>query len=111
MTDTTNTRQDELEVIVATESMLTTIDNPYNPFTQYTLWYGFDVEHHYNTCAYLARIVKSSQELSEADEALAIDMAIDEILEYNLLGTHIKVTPATFKARMKAVRGLDLLKG
>lgn len=110
MTDTPNDRQDELEIIVGTDTMLTTTDNPYNPFTQYDLWYAFDVKRGYNTCAYLARIVKSSHELSEADEALAIDMAIDEILNHNYLGRYIKVTPDTFKSRTKTVRNLDLLK-
>ena len=37
--------------------MLTTIDNPYNPFTNFDEWWAFDISHGYNTCAYLSRIV------------------------------------------------------
>jgi hypothetical protein len=72
--------------------LLTTIDNPFNPFTQYDAWFAFDVSRGYNTCAYLARIAKSSDELSEADQALAIDEAMNEIVKHNLSGVHLKVT-------------------
>jgi hypothetical protein len=71
--------------------MLTTLDNPYNPFTQYDEWYEYDTGKGYNTCAYLARITKTSEELSEAEEALAIDVAMDEIVSLNILGNYIKV--------------------
>jgi hypothetical protein len=72
--------------------MLTTVDNPYDPFTQFDEWFTFDRDHGYDTPSYLARIVRSSDELSEADQELAIDNAIDEILEFNVLGVYIKVT-------------------
>jgi len=71
--------------------MLTTLDNPFNPFLQFDEWYSYDVSKGYNTCAYLARIVKSSDELSESDEAFAIDQAMNEIVNLNLLGNYIKV--------------------
>lgn len=74
------------------ESMLTTIDNPYDPFTQFEDWYAYDVQKGYNTCAYLARIAKTSHDLSPADEELAIEQAIDEIVELNVLGIYLKVT-------------------
>lgn len=71
--------------------MLTTIDNPFNPHTEYDAWYNYDTSHGYHTCAYLARIAKSSDELSDADDLLAIDQAMDEIVNYNFLGIYIKV--------------------
>jgi hypothetical protein len=71
--------------------MLTTIDNPFSPFTQYDEWYIYDESHGYHTCGYLARIAKSSDELSEEDESLALDQAMDEIISLNLSGMHIKV--------------------
>ena len=73
------------------EVMLTTIDNPYNPFTQFDDWFAFDELKGYHTCAYLARIAKTSDDLSEADEALAIELAIDEIVKENILGIYKKV--------------------
>jgi len=73
------------------EFMLTTIDNPFNPFTHYDEWYNYDVSHGYNTCGYLARIAKTSNDLSEADEDKAIDDAMNEIVRFNVSGKHIKV--------------------
>jgi hypothetical protein len=70
---------------------LTTIDNPFDPFTQFEEWKAFDEAKGYFTCNYLARIVKSSNELSEVDEDLAIELAIDEIVRLNILGIYKKV--------------------
>ena len=44
---------------------LTTIDNPFNPFEDFTSWFLFDCEKGYNTCCYLAKIAKTSDSLSE----------------------------------------------
>lgn len=73
-------------------SRLTTTDNPFNPFTQFDEWYAFDEQKGYHTCAYLARIAKLHDELSQFDDADAIEKAIDEILNFNLLGIYKKVT-------------------
>lgn len=73
------------------EYMLTTVDNPFNPFTQYDDWYGFDENLGYHTCAYLARVTRTSNELSDADYNAALDEAIDEILNHDILGIYIKV--------------------
>lgn len=88
MADTNNT-----ELV---EYMLTTVDNPYNPFTQFDEWYAFDMGHGYYTASFLARVVSTSDGLSETDQALAIQLAIDEIVEENVLGLYRKVTPASF---------------
>jgi len=86
------------EEVISTEkdslvvTMLTTADNPFNPITQFDSWLRFDESKGYNTCAYLARIVKTSDELSETDQNLAIQMAIDEIIRMNVLGIYKKVT-------------------
>ena len=60
---------------------LTTIDNPYDPFEQFTLWYQFDMEKHYNSCAYLARMAKTFPNFSEEENDLQIEEAIDEIIK------------------------------
>jgi len=76
---------------VATLHMLTTVDNPYDPFTQYREWSAFDEDRGYFTPQLLARVAITSSELSEKDQDLAIEAAIDEIVEYNLSGMHKKV--------------------
>jgi hypothetical protein len=73
------------------ESMLTTIDNPFDPFTQYDEWCAFDEQEGYHTFAYIARIAKTSEELSEEDENVAIESAIDEIVKLNINGKYKKV--------------------
>lgn len=73
------------------QAMLTTTDNPYNPFEQFDEWYAFDEQKGYHTCSYLARITRSAPELSEADDDLAQEQAIDEIIELNILGIYKKV--------------------
>ena len=73
-------------------SMISTSDNPYNPFTQFDLWNEFDRSHGYNSCSYLARIAKTSPEMSSEDYERIIDEACDEIVQFNLTGNRIKVT-------------------
>lgn len=74
------------------ESMLTTIDNPHNPFDDFDAWYAFDARAGYHTPSFLARITVSSHELSPADENLANELAIDEIVKENVLGIYKKVS-------------------
>lgn len=74
-----------------TTHMLSTADNPFNPFTQFDEWNAFDQRKGYHTLAYLARVINTSSELSEADQSLDYERAIDEIMTYNLLGNYIRV--------------------
>lgn len=71
--------------------MLTTYDNPFDPFTQWDQWYSWDMSAGYNTPGLLARIAFTSDEISEADQDLAIQNAIDEIVRENVSGMHRKV--------------------
>lgn len=73
------------------EYMLTTFDNPYDPFTQWDEWYAFDMRAGYHTPGLLARVSHSSHEISEADQFWAIQNAVDEIVRENVSGMHRKV--------------------
>ena len=77
--------------------MLTTIDNPFDPFTQWDEWKRFDEDMQYYTCEYLARIAKTSNDLSDADNESAIEDAINEIVSLNILGVYRKVFKKTNK--------------
>lgn len=79
-----------------TDYMLTTVDNPFNPFTQWDEWMTYDMQLGYHSPSLLARIVISSSELSEADQAVAIQNAIDEIVSINASGMHMKVSRESF---------------
>jgi hypothetical protein len=76
----------------AIEYMLTTVDNPFDPFTQFEEWFAWDRQAGYNTPSLLARITKLSDDLSEPDQALAIANAIDEIVYENVSGMFKKVS-------------------
>ena len=77
--------------------MLSTIDNPWNPFTHYDEWLAEDTRLGYHTPSLLARVVVSSNELSEYDQELDIVRAIDEIISENVSGMHRKVSRESFK--------------
>jgi len=72
--------------------MLTTFDNPHDPFDEFTPWYDWDVQAGYHTSAFLSRLVYSSDALSEADQQLAIENAIDDVVSENVNGMYRKVT-------------------
>ena len=71
--------------------MLTTVDNPFNPFTHFDDWFAFDTDHGHYTCEYLARITRTTFDSTDADDEEARRTAIDEIIRYNPLGIHRKV--------------------
>ena len=71
--------------------VLTTIDNPFDPFDQFDSWLTFDLDHKYNSCAFLARIAKTSDQLSEEENDREIERAIDEIVKYDVTNLFMKV--------------------
>ena len=77
------------------EHALTTIDNPYNPFDNYSAWYAYDYRMGHHTPAFLARVAVVSDELSDEDQRVAIEQAIDEILKENVSGIYKKVSRET----------------
>lgn len=76
---------------MANNCMLTTFDNPFDPFEQFTSWFMFDVEKGYNSCAYLARIAKLTDDMSDQEVSDEINRAIDEIIKYDFMNIYKKV--------------------
>lgn len=70
---------------------LTTFDNPFSPFSQFDEWFLFDVGKGYNSCAYLARIARTSSQLTDEENNAEIERAIDEIVAYDPLNIYRKV--------------------
>ena len=73
------------------ECRLTTVDNPFDPFTQFDDWFLFDTEKGYNSCSRLDRITKISDDMSEVEVNEEIERAIDEIIKYDFLNVYKKV--------------------
>jgi len=74
------------------ETMLTTVDNPHDPFTSFMAWFDWDRRMNYNTPSLLGRVSFISEELSEADQDAALESAMDIIVTENVSGMHRKVT-------------------
>lgn len=60
--------------------MLTTKDNPYNPWTNYDEWFAYDMMKGYNSPAYQARIAYTSFDLSDEENDQIINDAIEDII-------------------------------
>lgn len=80
---------------MSSEYMLTTVDNPFDPFTQFKEWYVYDTSKGYNSLSFLARILGNSGETSEADQEFAYNEALDEIVRENVLGLWRKAEKKT----------------
>ena len=76
---------------MAKDCMLTTFDNPYNPFDDFTLWLLYDKEQGYNTCERLARIARLSDDMTQDEIDEETERAMDEIIFYDFLNIYKKV--------------------
>ena len=76
---------------MARKCALTTVDNPYNPFEQFTSWFLFDEEKGYHSSSYLGRIARTSDQLSDEENNQEIERAIDEIIKYDFANIYRKV--------------------
>ena len=71
--------------------MLSTIDNPFDPFDDFDSWFHFDCDKNYNSCSYLDRIARTSDQLSDEENDAEIERAIDEIIKYDFMNIYVKV--------------------
>lgn len=78
--------------MVTNEYMLTTIDNPYNPFEQFTLWYLFDKEKGYNTCERLARLANITSDMSQKEIDEETNRAMDKLIEIDFLNIFKRIS-------------------
>ena len=71
--------------------MLTTNDNPFDPFEQFRDWFLFDVEKGYNSSGKLDRIANYKDFMSEEEILKETERAIDEIIKYDFLNIYKKI--------------------
>lgn len=78
------------------KAMLSTIDNPFNPFDNFDEWMAYDEmlareQGRPTCCGYLARMSMTSSDLSDKELEDLNEIVIDEICGLNLSGTFVKV--------------------
>lgn len=76
---------------MSAEVRLTTFDNPFDPFKDFTSWFLFDIEKGYNTCGYVDRITNITDDMSQKEVDEETERAIDKIIEYDFMNIYKKV--------------------
>lgn len=85
-------------------TFVTTMDNPWDYFTEFDEWYAFDtgtagysvIGEPYNTLNYVARVIAElsdtpTSEMSDDEYNAVVNEAVDEICKLNLTGNYKKV--------------------
>ena len=72
--------------------MLSTIDNPYNPYENFSQWLLYDTLHGYHSCGKLDRALVVDDSMSDEEVNAAINDAIDDIIAADPTGMYIKVS-------------------
>ena len=70
---------------------ITTVDNPYDQFTDFRSWFLYDIEKGYNTSGLLARMVQIPEVLTDSEANELIEEAVDKIIKYDFEGKYKKV--------------------
>lgn len=76
---------------------LSTIDNPFNPFEDFDNWFLFDCEKGYYSLSRIARLSNTSEDMSDKEEAIATEKAIERLIEIDPLNIYVKVYKPGFK--------------
>ena len=74
------------------QHMLSTVDNPYNPFDDFVKWFMFDTEKGYNSCSRLDRIANWTDDMTQKEVDEETERAIDEIIKYDFTDVYTKVS-------------------
>lgn len=72
--------------------LLTTKDNPYDPFDQFNLWFMYDIEKGYYSCARLARVARIADDMTPQEEDAEILRAIDSIIANDCLDIYARAS-------------------
>lgn len=84
-----------MSLVIDRRCALTTFDNPYNPFDEFPQWWLYDEMRGYHSCAYLARIARTSDQFTDEENDREIERAIDEIVNLDFMAIYKKVVRET----------------
>lgn len=70
--------------------MLTTVDNPYDPFDQFDSWLLFDKEKGYDSCEKIARMVNVTDDMTQKEVDEEANRAIEKIIQLDFLDIYKK---------------------
>ena len=71
--------------------MLTTLDNPFDPFNEFTSWYMFDCEKGHNTSSRIARLAQIDSEMSQKEVDDEMERVVNFIYDHDDEGKYVKV--------------------
>ena len=70
---------------------LSTNDNPYDPEDDFQSWYNWDMTHGYNSASILNRIHADVEILSDEENEIAMEKAIDSFINADPLSLFKKI--------------------
>lgn len=86
---------DNIDVSDTDVLVLTTIDNPYNPKTNYDDWKQWDEDNGYYTEAYVGRLIVMEEEEFDVDDVFVLNDLIEkvyqDVLENDVLGVYMLI--------------------
>ena len=85
------------------EVMLTTVNNPFNPFTEFDNWLNFDYKNGTDCCGTVARIANCTNALSDELNDIEIEKAMDSIVEL-MPGIYVKLHKSTADSVIKSLQ-------
>lgn len=90
--------------------LLTTIDNPYNPFKDWDSWFAFDQQKGYRTCQILDRFYKTSDTISDSLDEFLYSNALDTILDlfphYCVVSAEMDIKPIDLDV-LESISGIE----
>ena len=73
------------------ETWVTTLDNPFDPFSDFDNWKRFDEDHGYYTTELICRFLNVSDEFDDDLYNEQVEEAVDKVVHYNFYGNYRKV--------------------
>lgn len=72
-------------------AMLSTIDNPFDPCTNFEAWFLYDIQTGHNCCSVLAQVARISDRMCQEEVEREVERAIDEIVLNDETNLYVKV--------------------